>query len=191
MLGRTHDLAIFTSLSYLVATQPLPEMSLATAITSFGASFVGALIPDIDQSTADIWKRLPAGTIFSRILAPLLGGHRFISHSFLGLGLFGFLSKVSFEAASQVVLVDMKIVWAAFMIGYLSHLLMDTLTKEGVPWLFPIPTKFGFPPFRFLRIKTGGVIEKILLFPGLFFLNFYIYYNHYGKFIEFIKNSLR
>ena len=44
---------------------------------------------------------------------------------------------------------------------------MDSFTKEGVPWLLPIPIKFGFPPLRRLRITTGKGIEKFIIFPLL------------------------
>ena len=85
----------------------------------------------------------------------------------------------------------MDIVWWAFMIGFVSHLVMDTFTKEGVPWLFPIPIRFGIPPFSFLRVKTGGMLEKSFIFPGLILLNFYIYYANYGKFLEFFKQYIK
>jgi len=64
-------------------------------------------------------------------------------------------------------LVDMNVVWWSFIIGFVSHLVMDSITKEGVPWFFPIPLRIGFPPVRILRIKTGGFLEKAIIFPGL------------------------
>lgn len=191
MIGRTHDLAAFTALSAIVATQPIPHMSLATALVSLSANFIGGLAPDIDQPTADLWRRLPAGGVFGKILSPLLGGHRFISHSLLGVFLFGFGLKLLLGKISTVVLVDMNIVWWAFMIGFISHLIMDTFTREGVPWLFPIPINFGIPPFKVLRIKTGGLIEKSLIFPGLLILNVYIFYTYYPRFLDLFKNYLR
>ncbi len=191
MTGRTHDLAAFTALSYTVANQNIDPVTLSTLIASLGACFIGGLAPDIDQSTAALWNRLPAGGVVAKILSPFLGGHRFISHSILGIALFAILLKLLLSWMSSVVLVDMNIVWWAFMIGYVSHLIIDTFTKEGVPWLFPIPIRFGIPPFKFLRIKTGGYVEKSVVFPGLLFLNVYIYYLHYHKILEFIKSSLR
>src|SRR5690349_3967618 len=145
MTGRTHDLAAFTALNLVIATQPLPEMTLATAIVAFGANVIGALTPDIDQPTAELWNRLPAGSIIGRILSPILGGHRFISHSIVGVVAFGIGLKYLLAVIGQVLLVDMNIVWWSFMIGFISHLLMDTITREGVPWLFPLPWKIGFP----------------------------------------------
>lgn len=63
--------------------------------------------------------------------------------------------------------VQIDLVWWAFMIGMLSHLIMDSFTKEGVPWLLPIPVKFGFPPLRRLRITTGKFTEKFVVLPLL------------------------
>jgi len=191
MTGRTHDLAAFAALTYVSATIPLPHMSLGTLIVAVSANLIGGLTPDIDQPTADLWHKLPAGTVIGKILYPLLGGHRFISHSILGIVLFGFGSKILLSTISPVLLVNMEVVWWAFMIGFVSHLFMDTLTREGVPWLFPLPVKFGMPPFKALRIKTGGMFEKSLIFPGLMLLTGYIFYSHYARFLDILKHYIQ
>lgn len=188
MTGRTHDLAAFTALSLVVATQDIPHITLATAIVAVSANLIGGLTPDIDQPTADLWHKIPAGTIFGKILYPLLGGHRFISHSILGIVLFGFGAHLLLDAIHSVLLVNMTVVWWAFMIGYVSHLLMDTFTRDGVPWLFPIPIRLGIPPFKFMRIKTGGMIEKSIIFPALMISTGYIYYAHYSKFLDILRH---
>lgn len=77
------------------------------------------------------------------------------------------------------------------MIGYISHLVADTFTREGVPWLFPIPWKIGIPPFSFLRIETGGLVEKSFVFPILLMSNIVIYYTHYNKFLDLLKHYLK
>lgn len=191
MTGRTHDLAAFTALSYIVATHPVPEMSLSTALVTLSANFIGGLTPDIDQPTASLWHRLPAGGIWGRLFHPLFGGHRFISHSLVGVALFGFGLKFLLERMSGVLLVNMDLVWWAFMIGFGSHLIMDTITRDGVPWLFPIPVNFGIPPFRFMRIKTGGVVEKSFIFPILIIANIYIYYAYYNRFLDILEHYIK
>ncbi len=191
MTGRTHDLAAFTALSFVVLTSVVPHMSLSTAIVAFSANMIGGLTPDIDQPTADLWHKLPAGGVYSRLFTPLLGGHRYISHSVSGILLFGFLSKILLQAMSTVLLTDMNIVWWAFMIGFLSHILMDLFTREGEPLLFPIPFKFGFPPFAFLRIKTGGFLEKMFIFPLLLLINAYLFYTHYQKALDFLRHLIK
>ncbi len=191
MTGRTHDLAAFTTLSYVVATQPAQEITLATSLVAVGANFIGALAPDLDQPTSSFWKHIRAGNIFGKLISPLMGGHRFISHSILGVALFGFLLDKLLILASSVLFVDMNIVWWAFMIGFISHLVMDFFTKDGIPILFPIPIRLGFPPFSFLRIKTGGLIEKTFIFPGLILINGYIFYIYYDKFLTLLRQFLK
>lgn len=46
MTGRTHDLAAFTELSYIVFTNPLPHITLATALFAFSANMIGGLAPN-------------------------------------------------------------------------------------------------------------------------------------------------
>jgi inner membrane protein len=183
MTGRTHDLAAFTTLTLLLTVQPIPQMSLATALTALGANMIGGITPDLDQPTAKLWNSVPTGSLFGRLIDPLLGGHRMITHSLLGMGLIGWGLKFLLAKIGRVVLVDMNLVWWAFMLGYLSHLIADTLTKEGVPWLFPIPIRFGIPPLKALRITTGGLIEKVIVFPALLVANGYLFYMHYGLFL--------
>jgi len=188
MTARTHDLAALTALTIYIATQPVPPMNLATAIGAFGANMIGGMLPDIDDASSDFWDTIRVGNIIGRITKPLLGGHRMITHSILGMALIGFFLKQLLTVLNKYILVDMDIIWWSAMIGYLSHLIADSLTKEGVPWLFPLPIKIGFPPIKFFRIKTGGTSEKALIFPGLIILNFYLIYNYYQKFHEFIRS---
>lgn len=188
MTGRTHDLAAFTALNLVVLSYPLPSISLATGFCALTAGFIGGLAPDLDQPTANLWRRVPAGSVIGRLISPLLIGHRSLSHSILGIVLFGFVINYILNWMATFVLVDMSIVWYAFMISFLSHLLMDTFTHDGVPWLFPIPFKFGFPPIKFLRMKTGGILEKYIVFPFLLIFNGYLFYNYYQFYLKFLKS---
>ena len=188
MTARTHDLAAVTMLTYVVASGQAPSLSLATGVVAVAANILGGVTPDLDEPTVRFWNNFPAGSIVGRIIHPLLGGHRMISHSLLGMFAIGWgLKYLLTNYVSRVLLVDMNVVWGAFMLGYLSHLVMDTITKEGVPWFFPIPWKLGFPPFKALRVTTGEWAEKALVFPGLLFLNGYLIYHNYGKFLKLIS----
>lgn len=190
MTGRTHDLAAFTALTATLIVVPPEHISLATGIVAFAANLIGGLTPDIDQPTAKLWHEVPAGSFVGRIIDPFLGGHRTISHSVIGILLFGFLAKLLLGAMASVVLVNMAIVWWAFMIGFVSHIVMDLLTHEGEPLLFPIHFRFGFPPIKALRIKTGGLVEKLVVFPGLILINIYLFYTHYNFFLNFLKHVI-
>lgn len=169
-------------------TAPPEKISLATALVAFSANMIGGLAPDLDQPTANLWRRIRAGSILGKIIAPLFGGHRFISHSIIGTILVGIVVEKLLNLINSILLVDMNIVWWSFMIGFLSHLLMDFFTKEGIPLFFPIPFRLGFPPLGFLRIKTGGITEKSFVFPLLIFINGYLYYTNYQTVLEFLRS---
>lgn len=180
MTGRTHDMAAFTALTAVVVTMAIPHVTLATGITAIVANLAGGICPDIDQPTAPFWKNLPIGKYVGKTFDKFLGGHRFLSHSILGAFVFGFL----FHYILQVLKpsfphLQMDVIWWAFMIGFTSHLIMDTFTTEGVPWLLPIPFKFGIPPIKALRIQTGGLLERFGVFPALLLITVYLIYSHY------------
>ncbi len=190
MTGRTHDLAAFTALSAVLVLSPIPTMTLGTALIAFGANMIGGLAPDIDQPSASMWNKLRGGNIIARLVKPLFGGHRFISHSIIGVLIFGFVAKQILLLSSSFLIIDVDIVWWSFMIGFVSHLVMDLFTREGIPLFFPIPVNFGIPPLSVIRMKTGGLVEKSFVFPMLLLINFYIYYTYYPVFLDFIKNYI-
>lgn len=163
MKARTHDLAALSALTVVTIAQPSLSMSLGTALVAFLANQLGGIAPDIDQPTAPFWRNLPIGGFFGRIIGRVLGGHRFITHSLLGLVLFGVGIKALLTLFHPIMpTIDIDIVWWAFMIGMVSHLVMDTFTKEGVPWLLPLPIKFGVPPLKAWRITTGKFGELVI-----------------------------
>src|SRR4029077_4239088 len=105
----------------------------------------------------------------------VLGGHRFISHSLLGVALFGFLTNLLLHVFQPLMPhANILLIWYAFLIGMLSHLVMDSFTKEGVPCLLPIPIKFGLPPAKRLRITTGKNMENLIVFPGLLIIDVWL-----------------
>lgn len=191
MTARTHDLAAITALGTVVLIQPTRTMTLATAITAVFANLIGGITPDIDQPTAPLWRNLPVGRVFGKVFDDLSGGHRFLTHSLLGLAVFGFAAHwllVFFQPVMHSV--NTGLVWWAFMIGMLSHLVMDTFTKEGVPWLLPLPAKLGLPPVKSLRLTTGKAVENFGVFPALLVYNAWLYSQHYQKLLEMVRRHL-
>jgi inner membrane protein len=190
MKARTHDLAAMTALGVAVVSQPNLKMSLGTAIAGVLANQLGGIAPDIDQPIAPFWRNLPIGGFFGRVIAKMLGGHRFITHSLLGLVLFGFIAHWILAFFHPLFLnIDIALVWWAFMIGMASHLVMDSITKEGVPWLLPIPIKFGFPPIRSLRLTTGKIGEGIVFISLLLFVVVFCGVN-YSEILHFIHHQV-
>jgi inner membrane protein len=191
MTARTHDVAALTALTLWVLAEPPGKMTVATGLVAVLANQLGGIAPDIDQPTAPLWRNLPVGRYFGKIFGALVGGHRFFCHSVLGLGTFAALSWVLLNFLQPVMPhIDIHFVWEAFLIGVVSHLVMDTTTKEGVPWLLPIPYKFGLPPLRSLRVTTGSWVENVLVLPGLIALTTWLCATHYTTLAELIQRNL-
>lgn len=187
MTARTHDLAAFTALGLVFLAVPQTALPLSTVIAAVIANLIGGIAPDIDQPTAPFWRNLPVGGYVGRAVDRLLGGHRFITHSLLGLALFGWLAHLLLVFLRPILgSININIVWWAFMIGMVSHLIMDSLTKEGVPWLLPIPVKFGLPPIKAWRITTGKFLESWVVFPLLLAFNGWFYYMHYHQILTLL-----
>jgi inner membrane protein len=190
--GRTHDLAAITALGAVVLAQPAHDITLATAFIAVFANLIGGITPDVDQPTAPFWRNLPIGGVFGRIVDRLLGGHRFITHSLLGAAAIAYLAHLLLVFLRPIMNgVDANLVWWAFVIGLASHLVMDSFTKEGVPWLLPVPIKFGLPPLKAFRITTGRAVEMFIVFPGLIALNLWLYYSHYHQVLDLLHNHIR
>jgi inner membrane protein len=187
MTGRTHDLAAISALAITAVTYGVSHVTLATALVAVFANLAGGIAPDIDQPTAPFWRNLPVGGVLGRMFDKMLGGHRFLTHSLIGVGLFGVAAYALLKFLGPIIpSVDPVIVWWAFMIGVLSHLVMDSFTEEGVPWLLPIPVKFGFPPFKSLRISTGKLVETLVVFPALLVFDAVYCYQNYSTFLSLI-----
>lgn len=187
MTGRTHDLAAFTALLATALVFTPPSLNLATLFTAILANQIGGITPDIDEPTAPLWRNLPIAGLLGKVVAKLLGGHRFLTHSLIGVALIAYLVKLLLGALHPLLpSINMSPVWWAFVIGMISHLAMDSFTKEGVPWLLPIPYKFGFPPLKSLRITTGKWVEIMAVFPGLVLINIYLIWINYGFIVGYL-----
>ena len=108
-------------------------------------------LPDIDHAKSKIGRKL----FFISFFVNLFFGHRKLIHSIIFATGLSLLIKILFEEY-----------WIPFYIGYLSHLFLDILTKQGLYIFYPSNFKLnGF-------IKTNGLFEKVFLFI-LIILNFY------------------
>lgn len=184
-------MAAITALGVVFLARPATTITLATAIIAVFANLIGGITPDIDQPTAPFWRNLPVGKYLGKAFDMLLGGHRFISHSILGLAIFGLAMHLLLMFLHPIMgSVDIGLVRWAFMIGMLSHLVMDTLTKEGVPWLLPVPIKFGFPPLKSLRITTGKAVETFGVFPLLLLFNACFYWANYHRVLDILHRRI-
>ena len=163
MTGRTHDTAALTALVLTVAVFPISNISLATALVALLANQIGGIAPDIDQPTAPFWRNLPIGRLFGRFAGNLLGGHRFLTHSILGAALLAWGANWLLIFLHPIMPnIDAHYVWWAFVIGLVSHLLMD----------------------------TGKWIENFVVFPGLIIVNIFLATIYYPEIVNFIQTRV-
>jgi len=103
----------------------------------------GVLFPDIDNSSSKLGRKVKPISWLLQFTV----GHRGLFHSlFCG---------ITFTLLFYLFSVDFGV---GFFIGYLSHLIADSLTPMGIAWFFPLSKKRLRGP-----IKTGSLNESILL----------------------------
>jgi inner membrane protein len=189
MTARTHDAFAFAFLITIAAYFPPESINVLTLFSGVLAADIGALLPDLDGAGNRLWDLLPHGDRLGKILRRVFYKHRTITHSLLGF----FAIYKFFEWLLPKFLnpsfIDPNIVFACLMIGYVSHLLADSFTEEGLPLLFPLRTKFGIPPIEAWRMKTGKWFENFVVFPGLGVYLIWFIYNNQEKLIHILRST--
>lgn len=158
MKGVSHALVgMFAASAVHLAVAPLSQ-TLAGLVPVAGVVLVASLLPDIDSDESAI--RQATGTArhtgclgwIVSLAVRVFGGHRALTHTLLAWGLLSWIVLVYFHG---------NMLGVAFSVGYLSHLLADSLTVAGVPWLWPLwGGRIRFLP-KAISIRTGGVVEQL------------------------------
>lgn len=187
MTARTHDAFALAFLVTVAAYAPPESLNLMTLFTGVIGNNIGALIPDMDSAGNRLWDLLPAGDQVGKIFRRIFYKHRTLSHSLLGAFVIYKLLSIVLPKLFNPSFVDPQVILFSVMIGYVSHLLADSMTKEGLPLLFPFKFDFGIPPIKAIRITTGKRLENFLVYPGIWaYLILFIYLNQ-EKLIKVIK----
>ncbi len=160
------------------------SLSPALAATLILATWLGSSAPDLDTPTGGLWQKVPAGSLLGKLVHPVfIGGHRHLSHSLVGMGIFSWLFwlllKIIFHDSSFII--QDSSVLLAFVVGYAAHLFADLFTEAGVPLLFPIGYHFGIPPDPFgkIRIKTGKWFENMIVYPAVNFALLFVILSYF------------
>jgi membrane-bound metal-dependent hydrolase YbcI (DUF457 family) len=129
--------------------------SLQSLLMTFGvtlvACLIGSRIPDWMDS-----DRNP--------------GHRGFGHSLLSLTIF---ALIALFISGYFVDQDLAVLYAvALAAGYFSHLVLDFVTYEGVPWFWPLDEKYSLD-----LGPAGGLFVGFLGFLALV-LSFYLLQDH-------------
>jgi inner membrane protein len=160
MTGKTHIIGgLAASLAYA-------QFITYDPVLLVGAGVVGALIPDICHGGSKIGRTFP---LISKLINVIFG-HRSFTHSLLFLFIVSLLLKsfVTNEAVTEGILV-----------GMVSHLVLDMMTRNGIKLLFPFKIRVRFP----LTTRTGGTVESLVL-AALSVLSVYFGYEAFGVYLQ-------
>lgn len=167
MTARTHDVVAFASLLTLAAYSPPSSLNVTTAFACVIGNVIGALIPDMDQASNRLWDLFPAGDHVGKIFRRIFFKHRTLSHSILGAVLIYKGLEWLLPRLLNAEYVNVGAIFASIMIGYVSHLLADAVTKDGIPLFFPFSYEIGIPPIKVLRIRTDSWVEYWVVLPAV------------------------
>lgn len=168
MNGRCHKivgtLTGITAALYIAS--PLPKL-IAVPVCAI-SSGVGSLLPDIDKTNTKISNKTP---IISTIVENTLG-HRGIIHTpFIAMII---SAIVSITLLKYPMLQKYSVAFVSFILGYLSHILLDSLTPAGTMLLYPITKK----RYRIMNLKTSKkeiIVTSIALVTFTITTGAYIY----------------
>ena len=150
-----------------------PELNhIVPFIYALFFALFGSIFPDIDHPRSYIsrgyWSVLSAAIRKTT-------EHRGWTHSLFGVSLFtGILLLILWYFKASLFLAF------GFFLGYLSHLISDSLNPTGVNWFWPKRKRYGIG-----LIRTGSIGEQIFLWILIFATAGLIYYD-----VVFRKGSL-
>lgn len=157
MLWRTHLLAGVATGLYIAGQ----HSDIKTATTAAGITGITALLADIDDPDSKIGRIVP---LISWAIKKELG-HRGPLHSLLGAGIVTALLYLAFFKTWASYIIPVHVL-TLVITGYISHLVMDSLNPEGVPWLWPVIKKhFSLP-----LLSTDSIVEVFLVSPAMLVL---------------------
>ena len=135
---------------------------LVLSITGYGSNEIaqaaimsgavlGSLFPDIDHKQSYISHKAP--------VASLAVSTAFKHRGFLHSPVFILLAGILLTAGSRTMLSGSQLqlanqVITGFIPGMLSHIILDSFNKQGIPWLWPYKKRF-----RLLTIRTDSLME--------------------------------
>jgi inner membrane protein len=156
VLWRTHFVG-GAAAGLLLAGQ---HTDLRTAAISAGIAGVAALLPDLDDPHSKLGRVVAPASWAVQVTV----GHRGPLHSVLGAMVITLLAVIVLRFCYAPVYVYNHLA-LLILSGYFSHLVMDTLNPQGVPWLWPLKIRFRMP-----LIRTGGLLEHFAVTPAMLFL---------------------
>lgn len=156
----------FVSDKYLESYDNIYKIILIMIYIYF--AYLGSLFPDIDMKGSYISKKFP-------LLYKVFGKnfrHRSFTHSLLSLILLNYILEIFIHYTLDNIV--FLCVSCGFMIGYVSHICFDLITKEGIEIFYPLSINFSILPIK-TSSKTEKIFAKALGFVIVFLLGYRFY----------------
>lgn len=138
----------------LVIAVPILHVTNHLDVASITALSLGTLMPDIDEPQSFIGRRTAAGVSH---LMNIIFGHRGMTHTICATTLVFFIGIL----ISKWGLLPYYST-TAFTLGYFLHILADSFSKSGVPWLLPFSKKKYKSGFGVMYYTTGSIVEHLI-----------------------------
>lgn len=142
MTGKTH-----AAFGILLGTTYALHYSYDVGISAamIGTTAAASLFPDICHTGSRIGRKF-------KLISTLISfffGHRTLTHSLLFVAVCGIVLMMLNIQLTYII---------CWIIGMLSHILLDMLTPRGVSLFFPVELKVTLP----ITFKTGGIVDLSL-----------------------------
>lgn len=169
MVGKVHyaaGLAVGLTTSYFL-TKSEPNLFVMLAGTFAGGA--GGLFPDIDNKYSTISRKLCRLSKIFQVVTE----HRGATHSLFFLSMLALSTLLSWRFLHLPFWLFVTAV--SFLCGMFMHLVQDTFTRGGVPWLYPVSRwRYSLSPFR-TGCKGEGFFSVILVLGYVEILHFFVY----------------
>ena len=140
MTYKTHFIGGACAPIILSAVMPIENIAVVAGVSAFSA-----LLPDIDIEGSKVHNK--AGIVGKGVTS--IFSHRgFIHTPILYVVLYALMSMVLPQA-----------ICLGFLIGTISHLVLDTFNYKGIMWMYPFSRKH----FHIASIKTRTTMETIFM----------------------------
>lgn len=146
MTYKTHFVGGICAPIMLSTVMPIENIAVVGAVSAFSA-----LLPDIDIEGSKVNNK--AG-IVGKGVSSVFSHRGFIHTPILYVVLYALMSMVLPQA-----------ICLGFLIGTISHLVLDTFNYKGIMWMYPITRKH----FHIASIKTRSFGESVFMFAMIVF----------------------
>ena len=136
MTGKTHQIigqTVGLTTYFALSSSGYDPATFAFTVV---VSSVAALLPDIDQSSSSLWRSIPLGRAAGAVVDPFIK-HRNLSHSIIGIAIVGAVVYWLTSLMPSYWGVNGHVILWVTLSSYISHLVADMVTVEGIPLVFP------------------------------------------------------